>query len=106
MSNNLQANPLSLTTAMTTGLKGYLGPKYFPVSSNGRFRVKRVVWLGSVTNGDTATVTDANVDVLATFAAVTADLGIPQPQAVDQLVTDVQLTQISSGTILIYIEQE
>lgn len=105
MSNNYNNNPLSLTIAGVS-LKTYLGPKYFPVSSNGRFRVKRVVWAGSVTNGDTATVTDNQGNILATFSAVTADLGIPQNQVVDQLVEDVLLSQISSGTVLIYIEQE
>jgi hypothetical protein len=76
------------------------------VSNNGRFRVKRVVWIGSTTNGDTFTVTDNHGVVLATGSAVTASIGLPQTTVVDELVEDVLLSQISSGTVLIYIEQE
>jgi hypothetical protein len=105
MANNYQANPLSFTTAGAS-LKSYKGPKYFPVSSNGRFRVKRVVWSGSTTNGDTFSVTDNAGNVLASGSAVTASIGLPQTTVVDELVTDVLLSQISSGLVLIYIEQE
>jgi len=105
MSNNYNANPLSFTSAGAS-LKNYNGPKYFPVSNNGRFRVKRVVWQGSVTAADSFVVTDANGNTLASGTAVTASLGLPQTTVVDELVTDVQVTQQSSGTVLIYIEQE
>jgi len=105
MANTYQSNPLSFTSAGAS-LKNYLGPKYFPVSSNGRFRVKRVVWVNPVSNGDTFTVTDNKGIVLATGACVTASIGLPQTTVVDELVTDVLLSQISSGTVLIYIEQE
>lgn len=105
MANNYDANPVSLTAA-NASLKNFAGPKYFPVSSNGRFRVKRIVWVNPATNADTFTVTDGQGNVLATGVCVTASVGLPQTIVVDQLVTDVQLTQISSGTILIYIESE
>lgn len=105
MSNAFNANPLVLDTAGVS-LKNFLGPKYFPVSSNGRFRVKRIVWVGPVTNGDTFTVTDNASNILATGSCVTASIGLPQTTLVDQLVEDVLVSQISSGKVLIYIEQE
>jgi hypothetical protein len=105
MANNYNNNPLSLTIAGVS-LKTYLGPKYFPVSGNGRFRVKRIVWLNPVSNSDTFTVTDNQGVTLATGVCVTASIGLPQTTIVDQLVEDVLLSQISSGTVLIYIEQE
>jgi hypothetical protein len=107
MSNKYQANPLSFTSAGAS-LKSFLGPKYFPVSSNGRFRVKRVVWVNPAANGDTFSVTDngATPNVLASGVAVTASIGLSQTIPVDQLVEDVVVAQISSGTVQIYIEQE
>lgn len=105
MSNNYNNDPLILDTAGTS-LKNYLGPKYYPVSSNGRFRVKRIVWVGPTTNGDTFTVTDNGGITLATGSCVTASIGLPQTTVVDQLVEDVLLSQISTGKVLIYIEQE
>jgi hypothetical protein len=105
MANSYQSNPLSFTAAGVS-LKNYLGPKYFPVSNNGRFLVKRIVWVNPAANGDTFTVTDNASKVLATGNAVTATVGIAQTTIVDQLVTDVLLSQISSGTVLIYIDQE
>jgi|HubBroStandDraft_2_1064218.scaffolds.fasta_scaffold1179272_1 hypothetical protein len=105
MSNVYQANPLSLTIAGVS-LKAYQGPKYFPISNNGRFRVKRVVWVNPASNGDTFSVTDNAGNVLATGQCVTASIGLPQTTVVDELVKDVLLSQISSGTVLIYIEQE
>jgi hypothetical protein len=105
MSNSYQSNPLSFTSAGAS-LKSFLGPKYFPVSNNGRFRVKRVVWVNPATNGDTFSVTDNHGIVLAAGVCVTASVGLPQTTVVDQLVEDVLLSQISSGTVLIYIEQE
>lgn len=105
MANNYNANPISLTAA-NASLKNFAGPKFFPVSSNGRFRVKRVVWANPVTNGDTFSLSDAQGNVLASGVCVTASIGLPQTTVVDELVTDVQLLQISSGTILIYVEQE
>ena len=107
MANKYQANPLSFTAAGAS-LKSFLGPKYFPVSNNGRFRVKRIVWVNPATNGDTFTVTDngQTPNTLATGACVTASVGLPQTTPVDQLVEDVVVSQISSGTVLIYIEQE
>jgi len=103
--SNFNNNPLEFTSA-DVSLKTYSGAKYFPVSSNGRFRVKRVVWAGPTTNGDTFTVTDGHGVVLATGSCVTASIGLPQTMIVDMLVEDVQVTQMSSGTLLIYIEQE
>lgn len=105
MANNYDANPISLTAA-NASLKNFAGPKYFPVSSNGRFRVKRIVWVNPTTDAHTFTVTDGAGNVLATGVCVTASIGLPQTTVVDELVTDVQLTQISSGTVLIYIEAE
>ena len=106
MANSYNSNPLSFTSA-SASLKAYNGgPKYFPVSNNGRFRVKRVVWINSQTAADTFTVTDNHGVTLATGIAVTSSVGLPQTTVVDQLVEDVLLSQISSGTVLIYIEQE
>lgn len=105
MANNYKSNPLSFTIAGVS-LKAFQGPKYFPVSNNGRFRVKRVVWVNPASNGDTYSVTDNAGVILATGVAVTASLGLPQTTIVDQLVEDVLLSQISSGTVLIYVEQE
>ncbi len=107
MANKYQANPLQFTSAAAS-LKSFLGPKYFPVSNNGRFRVKRIVWVNPAANGDTFTVTDngATPNTLATGVCVTASIGLPQTTVVDQLVEDVIVSQISSGTVLIYIEQE
>ena len=105
MANSYQSNPLSFTSAGAS-LKNFLGPKYFPVSNNGRFRVKRVVWTNPAANGDTFSVTDGKGVVLATGVAVTASIGLPQTIVVDELVEDVLLSQISSGTVQIYIEQE
>ncbi len=103
MANSYQSNPLSLTIAGTS-LKNFKGPKFFPVSNNGRFRVKRVVWSGPVAGGDTFSVTDNAGNVLASGSCVTASIGLPQTVVVDKLVTDVLLNQISSGTVQIYIE--
>jgi hypothetical protein len=105
MANSYQSNPLSFTIAGTS-LKSFKGPKYLPTDSNGRFRVKRVVWSGSTTNGDTFSVTDNAGNVLASGSAVTASIGLPQTVVVDELVTDVLLFQISSGLVQIYIERE
>lgn len=105
MANSYDANPISLTAA-NASLKNFAGPKYFPVSSNGRFRVKRIVWVNPVANADTFSVSDGAGNILATGFCVTASVGLPQTIVVDQLVQDVQLTQISSGTVLIYIEAE
>lgn len=105
MSNSYNSNPLSFTSAAAS-LKNFLGPKYFPVSNNGRFRVKRVVWVNPAANGDTYTVTDNQGVPLATGVAVTSSVGLPQTTVVDQLVEDVVVTQVSSGTVLIYVEQE
>jgi hypothetical protein len=103
--SNYNNNPLEFTSA-DVSLKSYSGAKYFPVSDNNRFRVKRVVLVGPTTNGDTYTVTDGHGVVLATGACVTASIGLPQTTVVDMLVEDVQVTVLSSGTLLIYIEQE
>jgi hypothetical protein len=105
MANNFNTNPLSFTAA-DVSLKTYSGAKYFPVSDNNRFRVNRIVWAGPTTNGDTFTVTDGHGVTLATGACVTASIGLPQTTVVDTLVEDVQVTVLSSGTLLIYIEQE
>lgn len=103
--SNYNSNPLQFTSA-DVSLKTYGGAKYFPVSDNNRFRVKRIVWSGAATNGDTFTVTDGQGIVLASGVCVTASIGLPQTTVVDMLVEDVQVTQMSSGTLLIYIEQE
>lgn len=105
MANSYNSNPLSFTS-VAASLKNFLGPKYLPISNNARFRVKRVVWISPAANGDTFTVTDNHGVVLATGAAVTASIGLPQIIPVDQLVEDVVVTQISSGTVQIFIEQE
>jgi hypothetical protein len=105
MANNLNANPLSFTAAMAS-LVAYKGPKYLPTSSNGLFRVKRVVWVNPATAGDTYSVSDANGNVIATGVCVTATIGLPQTIEVDLLVSDLAVTQISSGTLLIYVESE
>jgi len=89
---------------MKTSLKNYLGPAWVP---NGRFRVKEVVWSGSVTNGDTYAITDGASSQPVTIAqglAVTADLGVPQTINLGLEVADLQVTQISSGYLMIYLE--
>ena len=103
--SNYNNNPLDFTSAGVS-LKSYSGAKYIPVNNNNRLRVKRIVWVGSTTNGDTYTVTDGYGVVLATGVCVTASIGLPQTMVVDMLVKDVQVTVLSSGTLLIYIEQE
>ena len=103
--SNYNNNPLEFTSA-DVSLKTYGGAKYFPVGGNNRFRVKRIVWVGAATDGDNYVVTDGQGIVLATGNCVTASIGLPQTTVVDMLVEDVQVTQMSSGTLLIYIEQE
>jgi len=102
---NLQSNPLVVTAAMTASLKNYKGPAWVP---NGRFRVSKVVWVGSGTNGDTYAITDGaatNASVIAQGTAVTADLGIPQTLNINREVADLQVTQISSGYLMIYLDE-
>ena len=105
MPNIFNANPLSFTTS-DASLKNAKTPKYFPISSNGLFRVKRVVWVNPASSGDTYTVTDGHGNVLSTGVCVTASIGLPQTIVVDQNTSDCQVTQLSSGTLLIYVGPE
>lgn len=102
MANKFDANPLSFTTS-DASLVNAKTNKYLPTSNNGLFRVKKVVWVNPTTNNDTYTVTDGNGNTLATGVCVTASIGLPQTNQVDEVVSDVQVTQLSSGTLLIYI---
>lgn len=102
-SQNLQSNPLVITAAMKDTLKNYKGPAWVP---NGRFRVTKVVWAGSVTNADTFTITDGASSQAVTIAqgvAVAADLGVPQTMDLGIEVADLQVTQLSSGYLQIYL---
>jgi hypothetical protein len=102
MANKFDANPLQFTTS-DASLKNAQTPKYLPTSNNGLFIVKKIVWVGPGTAGDTYTVTDGNGNTISTGSCVTGSIGLPQTNMVDQLVGDVQVTQLSSGTLLIYI---
>lgn len=118
MSNNLNSNPLIVDTKMDNSLVNFAGPKYLPVAisrvSNplgvvsSRFRVKKVVWKNSQANGDTFSISDGaptNASVIASGIAVTLDVGIPQMISVDREVADLWVTQITSGTLLIYLDE-
>lgn len=122
MANNLTQNPLIVVVAMPSSLLNSGGPTYISAiikkafSSGGanlnytaavssRFIVTKVVWVNPTTNGDTYTVTDGQGVTIATGAAVTADLGMPQTNNCNREVGDVQVTQLSSGTLLIYMSQ-
>ena len=103
-SQNFQSNPLVVTAAMKTSLKNYLGPAWVP---NGRFIVSKVVWANSQTNGDTFAITDGASSQAVTIAqgiAVTADLGVPQTINVNLEIADLQVLQVSSGYLMIYLE--
>jgi hypothetical protein len=106
MSNNYQSNPLTFTVAPGVSHKNLLAPKYLPVSCDKRFIVVRVVWFGQTANGDTFQVTDGHGVVLAAGSVVTATLGIPQTTPVGVQVEDVQVTQLSSGTVQIYVQRD
>ena len=95
------SNPLSFDSAPGVSLKNYNGPAYIPSS---RFLVTQVIWIGAATNGDTFTVTDGQGIPIATGKATTATLGQPFVVPVEIEVTDIQVTQISSGTVLIYLQ--
>jgi len=107
MSNNRNANPLQFTDATLPSLVKYAGPKYLPISTpQGQFRIKKIVWVNPAANGDTYTVTDGNGNTISTGVCVTASVGLPQTNLLDQLTEDLQVTQLSSGTLLIYVEPE
>ena len=102
---NLQSNPLVVTAAMKDTLKNYKGPAWVP---KGRFIVSKVVWCNSQTNGDTYAITDGASSQAVTIAqgvAVTADLGVPQTINPGVEVTDLQVTQLSSGFLQIYLAE-
>ncbi len=105
MGNSFDSNPLQFTTS-DASLVNARTPKYLPTSSNGLFRVKKIVWVNPATNGDTYTVTDGHGNTIATGVCVTASIGLPQTILIDQVVSDVEVTQISSGTLLIYLAPE
>ena len=114
---NLAGNPLIVTGAMSTSLVNAYqngATVYIPAAIknvnaslgvvSSRFKVSKVVWVNSQTNGDTFTVTDGAGVVICSGIAVTADLGIPQTINVNREVADLQVTQISSGYLMIYLD--
>lgn len=105
MANIFNANPLQFTTS-DASLVSANTAKYLPISNNGLFRVGKIVWVNPATNGDTYAVTDGHGNTIATGVCVTASIGLPQTNLLEQLVSDVQVTQLSSGTLLIYLADE
>jgi hypothetical protein len=101
MAINWTSNPLSFDSAPGVSLKSFLGPAYVP---SNRFMIVQVVWVGAAANGDTFTVTDGKGITMASGKAATATLGTPFVFPVGIEVEDVQVTQISSGTVLIYLK--
>jgi len=76
------------------------------VPSPGRFRINKVVWRGSVNVADTYAITDraaTNPSTIAEGIAATGSVGLPQINNCNREVNDLQVTQISSGTVLIYL---
>lgn len=117
---NLNANPLIVTGAMSTSLvNAYANGAtvYVPAAIknasaslgvvSSRFIVRKVVWINSVSNGDTFVITDGagtNPSEVASGIAVTSDLGVPQTINPNKEVSDLQVTQLSSGYLLIYLD--
>jgi len=103
--NSFDSNPLSFI-APDASLLNAKTPKYLPTSNNGLFRVKRVVWVNPAANEDIFTVTDGAGVTLAAGVCVTSSIGLQQTIEVNRLVKDLQVTQLSSGKLLIYVEEE
>ena len=103
--SNVYSNPMIIDTAMTASLKNYKGPAFVP---NARFIVSKVVWVNPTTNADTFAITDGAGTGPVTIAAgtcVTGSIGLPQTQVLDIEVADLQVTQISSGKLYIYLKE-
>lgn len=102
MANNLAQNPLKVDTAMTVSLRNFQGPAYLPF---GRFSVHHVDWIGPANSGDTYTITDGAGNTISSGKISTGQVGLQFAEQLGLSVTDLQVTQISSGTLLIHLRQ-
>ena len=98
MSNSLLQDPIILTQAMTGTYKTLSGLVDLAL------RIERVLWVGPVSPGDTFTIVDANGYVLLSRTCSVAHQDVDTDfNANPELWRDFQLSQISSGTLYIYL---
>lgn len=101
MPNYYNQDPVSLDTAMTGGYKAAVA------STQGSFiplRVSKIVWHNPAAAGNTFQIADptSGTVLFEAIAAVAGQDVVLDFNANPKVVRDFQLTQISSGTLLIY----
>ena len=98
MPNVVTTNPIVLVSAL---------PSYRNAPGAGMqntpFFVERVEWLSPVNIGDTFQLTDANSNVVAVGVCEVALQSQIFPLRPRRLVKDIQLVQISSGTLYVWL---
>ena len=100
MSNTLNQNPLVITNALTSLITTQGASVGFPGGKSG-VQVDEIYWYGPVTAGDTFVVTDSAGNVVRAGKCAVAGQSVSFQQY-GRPVTDLNVTQISSGTIYIY----
>lgn len=103
MANAIQQNPIYLDTVMTSSFKALLQAALDNGYSPSTLRISKIVWHAPALAGDTYQITDGSGTVLFEGIAVGPNTDVVLDFNVNpKLVRDFQLTQISSGSLLIY----
>lgn len=101
MANDLSKNPYKVDTAMANTLKNTAGAKFTP----GAINIQKVLWVGPTTIAHTYNIDgDISGSPIDKGTCAVANQDGDHNYIPAQEVLDFKVTQISSGTLLIFFE--